>query len=88
LLRKEKSITIPAVRRDTLGDGKGLPFIDLLYWESSEIALNARYQIVNDCWIYAGILLSDKTGTTAQLDQYTMPYYKGKKTTISVGADK
>lgn len=87
IAQKGKEYNYTGSSRDTLGDGKGLPFIDLLYWESSEIGLNARYQILNDCWIYAGILLSDKTGTTAQLDQYTMPYYKGKKTTISVGAN-
>ncbi|MBK6990179.1 MAG: hypothetical protein IPH33_19120 [Bacteroidetes bacterium] len=73
--------------KDTTNDGKGLPFIDLVYWESSELGLNARYQILNDCWLSAGVLMSDKTGTTAQLDQYTMPYYKGKKTTISFGAN-
>lgn len=68
------------------GDGKGLPFIDKVWWESTEMNFNASYQLLNDCWIYGGVMASEKTGVTAQLDQYTMPYYKGKKTTISVGA--
>ena len=87
LAQKGKEYNYTGSSRDTLGDGKGLPFIDKVYWESSELGFIARYQIVNDCWFYLGAVMSEKTGVSAELDKYTMPYYKGKKTTISFGAN-
>ena len=56
-------------------------------WENKEINFNVRYQLLNDCWVYAGVMKSESSGVTARLDQYSMPYYKGKKTTISLGAN-
>ena len=73
--------------RDTSGDGKGLPFIDKVYWENTDFSFIARYQLLNDCWFHAAVSMSETTGLTTQLDQYTMPYLKGKKTTVSVGAN-
>ena len=87
LAQKGKEYNYTGSSKDTLGDGKGLPFIDHVYWESREINLTARYQLLNDCWVYAGVMSSRKEGALAQLDQYTMPYYKGKKTTLTIGAN-
>ncbi len=69
------------------GDGIGLPFINKVNWENKEINFNIKYQVLNDCWVYAGVMKSESSGVMATLDQYTMPYYKGKKTTISLGAN-
>lgn len=73
--------------RDTIGNGMGNPFIDAVYWQSAEVAVNARYQLLNDCWVYAGITMGTTEGERTSLDLYTMPYLKGKKTTISFGAN-
>jgi hypothetical protein len=65
----------------------GNPFMDFLWWQSTDLSVSASYQILNDCWLYAGLNISNNEGEENSLDRYTMPYYKGKKTTISFGAN-
>jgi hypothetical protein len=67
----------------TPGSGKGKPFIAREFWSWSELALRARYQIINDLWVFAGLASSEQTG----MEEYTMPYFRGKKTTINFGAN-
>ncbi len=71
--------------KDPQGNGLGHPFINRVYWQSSDVSLKARYQIVNDAWMFAGLAVSDIHGIKA--DEYTMPYFIGKQTTINVGAN-
>ena len=87
LAQKGQEYTYSGSSRDTIGNGMGNPFIDFLWWQSSDLAVSASYQILNDCWLYAGLNLSNNEGEENSLDRYTMPYYKGKKTTISFGAN-
>ncbi len=65
--------------------GRGDPFIENVYWQSTEAGVNAQYQIINDCFVNAGVTLSDIHGV--YVDTYTQPYFRGKKTTISVGVN-
>ena len=69
----------------TEGDGLGNPFLESWYWQSAELSLNANYQLLNDCYFYAGIKLSNQEGVKKEV--YSMPYYIGKQTTIEVGAN-
>jgi hypothetical protein len=81
--RKGTYYTITGSSRDTLNNGKGLPFMKTVRWENATLAFNARYQIVNDAWIFFGITSSEITGDT----KYTMPNFRGKLTTINLGAN-
>jgi len=67
------------------GSGKGDPFIQLVYWQAKELNLHAQYQVIHDCYLFAGLLISDHHGV--DVGTYTQPYFRGKKTTINVGAN-
>ena len=69
----------------TAGDGLGHSFLEAVAWESSELSLKANYQVLNDCYVFAGASWSDQSGI--MMDSYSMPYYKGKQTTINIGAN-
>ena len=85
--QKGNYYTINGSSRDSLNNGKGLPFIDKVYWKNNSINLTARYQIVNDAWLFLGITQSEISGEDLIYQQYTMPYFRGKKTTINFGAN-
>ncbi|HRH65905.1 MAG TPA: hypothetical protein PLU53_06380 [Bacteroidia bacterium] len=73
------------VSSDPVGNGLGLPFLSRTYWEMSEISFKARYQALNDAWIFAGVSSSEHKGIL--LNTYTMPEYAGKQTTIHAGVN-
>ncbi len=73
------------VSADPQGNGLGHPFIDRVYWQGSDISFKTRYQLLNDAWIFASVSATDYNGL--KNDVYTMPYFRGKRTTINVGAN-
>lgn len=73
------------VSADPQGNGLGHPFIDRVYWQGSDMSFKARYQLLNDAWVFATVSSTDYHGLKS--DVYTMPYFQGKKTTINVGAN-
>ncbi|TAH37956.1 MAG: hypothetical protein EYC69_14885 [Bacteroidetes bacterium] len=73
------------VSADPQGNGLGHPFIDRVYWQASDISFKARYQLLNDAWIFAALSSTDHHGLKD--DVYSMPYFRGKRTTINVGAN-
>ena len=85
--QKGNYYTINGSSRDSLNNGKGLPFMDKVYWKNNSINLTARYQIVNDAWLFLGVTQSEISGVDLIYQQYTMPYFRGKKTTINFGAN-
>lgn len=85
--RKGNNYTITGSSRDTLNNGKGLPFMEKVFWKNNTLAFNARYQIVNDAWVFAGVTQSDISGDPIIYPQYTMPNFRGKNMTINFGAN-
>jgi len=73
------------VYSDPVGNGLGLPFLSRTYWEMNEMSLLARYQVLNDAWLFVGISSSEHKGIMR--DVYSMPNMAGKQTTINVGAN-
>jgi len=69
----------------TSGDGLGLPFLEKYYWQSSELSFSANYQLLNDCYLFGGIKMSNQEGALTEV--YSMPYYIGKQTTVNIGAN-
>jgi hypothetical protein len=68
---------------DELGGSRlGNPFMDTVEWENKSLALQARYQVINDGYLFVHYLYSNITG---DLDKYTPPMYHGKQNTISFG---
>ncbi len=63
------------------GNGKGLPFIDRVYWQSVTTAMKVQYQLVND--VYASLAIVNSNNEGIMDDVYNMAYLKGKQTTLS-----
>lgn len=56
--------------------GLGLPFLASTVYESNTITFKARYEVINDAYIVAGVSLIDNKGTKAK--DYVTPFYYGK----------
>jgi hypothetical protein len=61
----------------------GLPFLESIEWENRTIALDARYQVINDAYVYASWQYSNIQGN--DLDRYTHPLFHGKTNTFNLG---
>ncbi|MCX6276357.1 MAG: hypothetical protein NTV09_14240 [Bacteroidetes bacterium] len=62
-------------------NGQGLPFMDRVYWQSTNTAFKIQYQLVND--VYASLVAVNSNNEGIMDDVYNMPFLKGKQTTIS-----
>jgi hypothetical protein len=68
------------------------PVMKDLTWRSSELALRGRYELLNNAYVFAGLILGnvegyDVDGHTAQyyLDRFSPALFQGKNTTLQVG---
>jgi hypothetical protein len=68
------------------------PVMQDLTWRSSELALRGRYEILNNAYVFAGLILGNVEGfnvdsQTAQyyLNRFTPELFQGKNTTLQVG---
>ena len=67
----------------TSGDGRGLPFLSDVKWQSSAFSADVRYEWLNDLSVFAGVTVSDQHGELE--DVYSMPYYIGRQVTLEGG---
>lgn len=65
--------------------GLGLPFIDATKWKNNTMSFSAKYELVNDGYIFAGIDMGKITGDSAYVQAYSPAIYRGKTTTITAG---
>jgi len=68
------------------------PVMQDLTWKRSRLALDARYEFLNNAYVFLGLALNDEEGydvdgQTAQyyLDRYSADFFQGKTTTIQFG---
>lgn len=61
----------------------GLPFLESIEWENRTLALNARYQIINDAYACLSWQYSNIKGN--ELERYTPPFLRGKTNTLTAG---
>lgn len=85
LAQKGAEYPYTGISYDPLGNGLGKPFLDRVYWKNTDLGFKARYQVINDAWVFAGINQTESSGINAQ--RYTMPNFTGKQTTFQVGAN-
>jgi hypothetical protein len=57
-------------------------FLDTVKWQNSTIGFSARYQVINDVFVFFEI---EHASITGDIEKYTPPYYRNSPTTISVG---
>ena len=63
----------------------GLKFMDSVEWKNTTVRLRARYQVINDGYVFAEYRYSDISG--GETDRYTHPLYRGKTSTLSMGVN-
>lgn len=81
----QKGQEYPYTGQSGFGSGRGNPFIEYVFWQATELSVKAQYQIINDCYVNAAILISDHHGVDDGI--YSQPYFRGKRTTINIGAN-
>lgn len=69
----------------TFRSGLGKPFMRDVIWSRQELALDTRYEVINDGWLRAGIAYSDYQGDA--LDNYSLRFYHGQQWTFTFGAN-
>ena len=67
------------------GTRNGLPFIETVEWKNNTIAFKARYEIINDGYLYVGFEHSNISGDTVYIEKYTHPMWHGKNNSMEVG---
>jgi hypothetical protein len=61
-----------------------LPPLDNITWENQTIQLDARYEIINNTYVFMSFMAGNATGN---VNLYTPEYYHGKTNTFSFGAN-
>lgn len=69
------------------GNSSGLPFMDKVIWKEQQWLVSVKYEIVNNAYFYINYRYSDITGDPSVLQQRTPEYYRGKTSTITLGAN-
>ncbi|MFW6218480.1 MAG: hypothetical protein ACOC3S_00010 [Bacteroidota bacterium] len=77
LSQRGKDYTALGVRR------VGNPYLDSIEWEKKEISFVAKYQVINNGWIFMEFLSRDVKG----VESYYPEFFHGKTSTITLGAN-
>jgi hypothetical protein len=69
----------------TGGSGKGLPFLSQTKWKNEVISFKARFEVINDGFVFGGIDYGKISGDSVYVTAYTPALFRGKTTTFSAG---
>jgi hypothetical protein len=61
----------------------GIPFLESIEWENQTLKFSARYQVINDAFVFASWRYSNIKGN--DLEKYTHPLFHGVTNTITTG---
>ncbi|OYT15625.1 MAG: hypothetical protein B7C24_12050 [Bacteroidetes bacterium 4572_77] len=75
----------PDVKYETGADIVSEPFMEYVAWENTTYAFNARYEIVNNVYVYAAATWSNIIGDETLVKKWTPEYYQGDQMTLSGG---
>lgn len=67
------------------GDIVSTPFMETVAWKNTTYALNIRYEIVNNVYIYANATMSNISGDEDLVIKWTPEFYRGEQMTLSGG---
>lgn len=60
-------------------------FMERVTWQNQSISFRARYEFINNAYLFAEYILSDVTGDEEQVAYYTPEFFRGNNSTISAG---
>lgn len=69
----------------TGGSGLGLPFLKKIQWKNNRLSFDARFEIINDGFIFAGADFDKISGDSSYIETYTPEIFRGKTTTFTAG---
>jgi hypothetical protein len=78
---KGNDYTTETSTRDRLGK----PFMEEIKWKKNSVGINARFEIINDAYVFATYTRSMITGE--DVERYTPEFYWGTKNTVSAGVN-
>jgi hypothetical protein len=61
------------------------PFMERVAWENKSYALDVRYEVVSNVYIYVNAMKSSVTGDSDLVNKWTPGYYQGDQLTLSAG---
>ncbi len=64
---------------------RGLKFMEDVLWENQTFLIKAKYEIVNNTYVYLNYQYSNITGNQEYIERYTPEYYWGETGTFTVG---
>jgi len=75
--------------------GDEVPVMEIITWQKSVLGLKARYEVVNNAYVYLGVVYSDVRGLKElegnravvpnYLNKFTPPLFRGINTTLEAG---
>lgn len=63
----------------------GTPFMETVAWDNKTMALDIRYEVVSNVYIYLNAMKSNITGDADRINIWTPSFYQGDQLTISAG---
>ncbi len=75
----------PDEKYDDGADIVATPFMETVAWKNTTYAFNARYEIVNNVYVYATATWSDIIGDEELVKKWTPAFYRGDQMTLSGG---
>lgn len=75
----------PDVKYETGGDIVATPFMEEVSWQNTTFALNVRYEVVNNVYVWANATMSTIEGDEELVVKWTPEFYRGEQTTFSAG---
>jgi hypothetical protein len=61
------------------------PFMEKVMWEEKTMAFSARYEVLNNVFVYAEYRLSDIHGDSSSVERHTAGFFRGKNNIVSFG---
>lgn len=75
----------PDVKYETGGDIVATPFMEVVSWQNTTFALNVRYEVVNNVYVWANATMSHIEGEEDLVVKWTPEFYRGQQSTFSAG---
>ncbi len=75
----------PNAKYETGGDIVATPFMESVSWKNTTYALNIRYEVVNNVYVWGNVTMSNIEGEDDLVELWTPEFYRGEQITISGG---
>lgn len=75
----------PDVKYENGADIVAEPFMERVSWKNTTYAINVKYEVVNNVYIWGNVTMSNIKGEEELVKKWTPEFYRGEQITISGG---